>query len=59
MAAVAALLEGARGKEGSGRIDNHILAATVSALICSRLAATDAISYFITAFLPYADVRYV
>lgn len=59
VAATAALLEAVRGEEGSGRVDNDLLAATVSALVCSKLAAADAISYFITTFLPHADVRCV
>ena len=55
---MAALLEGVRGREGSGAFDNHLLAAAVAALVSSRAAAADAVSYFITAFLPYADVRF-
>ena len=54
---MAALLEGVRGHEGSGSFDNHLLAAAVTALVSSRDAAPDAISYLITTFMPYADVR--
>lgn len=58
VAAVAALLEGVRGREGSGRCDNSLLGAAVAALVTSRAAAPDAISYLISTFLPCADVRW-
>ncbi len=55
---MAALLEGVRGREGSGACDNHLLAAAVAALVTSRAAAADAVSYLITSYLPHADVRF-
>ncbi len=57
VAAVAALMEGARGCEGSGKFNNHMYERLVEALLGNSGAATEALSYLITQFLPFADVR--
>lgn len=57
VAAVAALMEGVRGYERSGTFEMHLYSRTVQALVASRGAAAEALSYLITAFLPNVDVR--
>ena len=54
---MAALMEGVRGQERSGIFGHNLLGATVIVLVGGRGASPDAVSYFITTFLPYADVR--
>lgn len=58
VAAVAALMETVRGYEGSGKFNNHMYDQVAQALLGSSRAAPDALSYLITQFLPYADVRW-
>ena len=57
VAAVAALMEGVRGYEGSGKFNNHMYDRVVEALLGNSGAAPEALSYLITQFLQYADVR--
>lgn len=58
VAAMAALMEGVRSYEGSGMFNNHMYDRVVEALLGHSAAAPEALSYLITQFLPYADVRW-